>query len=187
MVFSQTAVTSNALICATFEKTAELAYIYQKITIQMRPRIYIDTSVIGGYFDDEFEDATKRLFTRIANRDFYVYFSEVNETELSLAPKFIRDLKKLIPDDCYKYLDLDDECKKLAEAYIIERVLGQASLNDAYHIAIASVNRLDCLVSWNFKHIVNFDKIKLFNSINLKLGYPLIDIRTPLEFLKYED
>jgi hypothetical protein len=93
----------------------------------------------------------------------------------------------LIPEECYKYLDLDDESKKLAEKYIIERVLGQASLNDAYHIAIASVNRLDCLVSWNFKHIVNFDKIKLFNSINLKLGYPLIDIRTPLEFLKYED
>lgn len=153
----------------------------------MKPRIYIDTSVIGGYFDDEFEDASKRLFTRIANRDFDVYFSEVNETQLSLAPKFIRDLKKLIPKECYKYLDLDDESKKLAETYIIERVLGQASLNDAYHIAIASVNRLDCLVSWNFKHIVNFDKIKLFNSINLKLGYPLIDIRTPLEFLKYED
>lgn len=93
----------------------------------------------------------------------------------------------MIPKECYKYLDLDDESKKLAETYIIERVLGQASLNDAYHIAIASVNRLDCLVSWNFKHIVNFDKIKLFNSINLKLGYPLIDIRTPLEFLKYED
>ena len=60
-------------------------------------------------------------------------------------------------------------------------------MNDAFHIALASVNRLDCLVSWNFKHIVNFDKIKLFNSINLKLGYPLIDIRTPLEFLKHED
>ena len=67
-----------------------------------------------------------------------------------------------------------------------EKVLGQASMNDAYHIAIASVNRLDCLISWNFKHIVNFDKIKKFNSINLKLGYPLIDIRTPLEFFKYE-
>jgi hypothetical protein len=75
----------------------------------------------------------------------------------------------------------------LAESYVREKVLGQASLNDAYHIAISSVNRLDCLISWNFKHIVNFDKIRLFNSINLKLGYPLIDIRTPLEFLKYED
>ncbi|RLD61204.1 MAG: PIN domain protein [Bacteroidetes bacterium] len=150
----------------------------------MRQRIYIDTSVIGGYFDEEFEDASKRLFARIENKDFDVYFSEVNETELSLAPIHIQDIKKLIPIDCYKYLDLNKEAKKLAETYVDEKALGQASMNDAYHIAIASVNRLDCLISWNFKHIVNFDKIKLFNSINLKLGYPLIDIRTPLAFLK---
>lgn len=74
--------------------------------------------------------------------------------------------------------------KYFSETYIFNKALGKASTNDAYHIAIASVNRLDCLVSWNFKHIDNFDKIKLFNFINLKLGYPLIDIRTPLEFLK---
>ena len=79
-----------------------------------------------------------------------------------------------------------EQTKQLAEMYINEKALGKTSLNDAYHIAIASVNRLDCLISWNFKHIVNFDKIKLFNSINMKLGYPLIDIRTPLEFLKDE-
>lgn len=153
----------------------------------MRQRIYIDTSVIGGYFDEEFEAATKSLFGRIANKDFDIYFSEVNETELSLAPVHIRELKNLIPVDCYKYLILNEEAKQLAETYINEKALGQASMNDAYHIAIASVNRIDCLVSWNFKHIVNYDKIKLFNSINLKLGYPLIDIRTPLEFYKYED
>jgi len=127
------------------------------------------------------------LFERIVNKDFNVYFSEVNETELSLAPQHIRDLKKLIPTECYKYVDLNDAAKMLAETYIFEKALGKASTNDAYHIAIASVNGLDCLVSWNFKHIVNFDKIKLFNSINLKLGYQLIDIRTPLEFLNYED
>jgi predicted nucleic acid-binding protein len=153
----------------------------------MKPRIYIDTSVIGGYFDEEFESASRRLFDRIANKDFDVYFSEVNETELSLAPKHIRDLKNIIPTDCYKYLILNDEAKERAETYVKENALGQASLNDAYHIALASVSRLDCLISWNFKHIVNFDKIRLFNSINLKLGYPLIDIRTPLEFLNYED
>ncbi|MFM8317862.1 MAG: PIN domain-containing protein [Bacteroidota bacterium] len=153
----------------------------------MKPRIYIDTSVIGGYFDEEFESASRRLFDRIANKDFDVYFSEVNETELSLAPKYIRDLKNIIPTDCYKYLILNDEAKELAETYVKENALGQASLNDAYHIALASVSRLDCLISWKFKHIVNFDKIRLFNSINLKLGYPLIDIRTPLEFLNYED
>ena len=59
----------------------------------MRQRIYIDNSVIGGYFDEEFEEATKRLFDRIKAKDFDIYFSEVNETELSLAPKHIRDIK----------------------------------------------------------------------------------------------
>ncbi len=157
------------------------------MSLTMRQRIYIDTSVVGGYFDEEFEVVTKQLFDRIINKDFDIYFSEVNETELSLAPQNVQDIKLLIPKECYKYLELNDEAKKLAETYVSEKALGQASMNDAFHIAIASVNRLDCLVSWNFKHIVNYDKIKLFNSINLKLGDPLIDIRTPLEFLKYED
>ena len=153
----------------------------------MRRRLYIDNSVIGGYHDKEFIVATRQFFDRIIAKDFDIYFSEVNETELSLAPKNIRDVKKLIPIECYYYLDLNDDAKQLAETYVRDKALGKASLNDAYHIAIASVNRLDCLVSWNFRHIVNFDKIKMFNSINLKLGYPLIDIRTPLEFLKNEN
>ena len=153
----------------------------------MKPRIYIDTSVIGGYFDDEFKELTVKFFNRIFKKDFFVYFSEINETELELAPKHIRDLKGKIPKDCYRYLPLDNESKALAEVYIKEKVLGKASYNDAYHIAIASTNRLDVLVSWNFKHIVNYDKIKLFNSINMRLGYPLIDLRTPSELINYGD
>ncbi|MCF8373376.1 MAG: hypothetical protein K9H64_17285 [Bacteroidales bacterium] len=86
-----------------------------------------------------------------------------------------------------KYLELDEESRGLADTYINEKVLGKASLDDAYHIAIATVNRLDVLVSWNFKHIVNYDKIKLFNSINLRFGYPLIEIRSPKEFVRYEN
>ena len=155
--------------------------------IIMKQRIYIDTSVIGGYFDDEFKESTGRFFERIFDRDFSVYFSSINDAELTLAPQHIRELKDRIPADCYRYVELNQESKDLAGAYIMEKALGQASYNDAYHIAIASVNRLDVLVSWNFKHIVNYDKIKLFNSINLKLGYPLIDIRTPLELIKYGD
>jgi len=153
----------------------------------MKQRIYLDNSVIGGYFDDEFEEPTRQLFDRIMAKDFDVYYSEVNETELSLAPKYIRDIKDLIPSDSFNYLILNGDAKELAEMYLHEKVLGPTSMNDAYHIAIASVNRLDCLISWNFKHIVNFNKIKLFNSINLRLGYPLIDIRSPLEFLKDEN
>lgn len=153
----------------------------------MKLRVYIDTSVVGGYFDDEFEDVTKLFFERIFNKDFLVYFSEISETELSLAPSFVKDLKSRIPIECYRYLELDEESRELAETYLKEKILGKASLDDAYHIAIATVNRLDVLVSWNFKHIVNYDKIKLFNSINLRFGYPMIEIRSPKEFVRYEN
>ena len=84
----------------------------------MRQRIYIDTSVIGGYFDEEFEEPTRLLFNRITNKDFDIYFSEVNETELILAPQEVQDVKKLIPIDCYKYVELNSEAKQLAETYI---------------------------------------------------------------------
>lgn len=152
----------------------------------MKQRIYIDTSVIGGYYDSEFEVATRKLFGRIVNRDFSIYFSEVNETELVLAPPHVQEVKALIPSDCLTFITMSDDVETLAQTYISEKALGKASENDAYHIALSSVHRLDCLISWNFKHIVNFDKIKMFNSINMRLGYPLIDIRSPLEFLKDE-
>ncbi|MDR3181022.1 MAG: PIN domain-containing protein [Prevotellaceae bacterium] len=150
----------------------------------MKQRIYIDTSVIGGYYDPEFDSATRQLFSRIAANEFNVYFSEINEAELQNAPQQVKDVKKLIPPESYHYIEMSDEVKTLALLYISENALGKASRNDAYHIALASVNRIDCLISWNFKHIVNYDKIKMFNAINMKFGYPLIDIRSPLEFLK---
>lgn len=145
----------------------------------MRQRIFIDTSVIGGYYDEEFEEATKKLFERIERKDFIVYISEVNETELALAPSKVKDVKDKIPTDCLQFLEIDNETDALAQTYINEKALGKSSENDAYHIALA----IDCLISWNFKHIVNFDKIKMFHSINIRLGYPIIDIRSPLEFL----
>ena len=149
----------------------------------MRQRIYIDTSVIGGYFDAEFEAATRQLFKRIADKEFEVYLSEVNKVELTDAPAHVRAIEDLIPADCYHYIEVTDEVKALALLYIEEKALGKASRNDAYHIALASVHRVDCLISWNFKHIVNFDKIQMFNAINMRFKYPLIDIRSPLEFL----
>lgn len=153
----------------------------------MRQRIYIDTSVIGGYYDEEFEVATQKLFERIENKDFDIYFSVVNNVELALAPQHVKDVKNKIPIECLQFIEINDEVESLAQTYLREKALGKASENDAYHIALASVNRLDCLISWNFKHIVNFDKIKMFNSINIRLGYPIIDIRSPLEFLKDEN
>ena len=153
----------------------------------MKLRIYIDTSVIGGYFDEEFDEDTKEFFKQVENKKFEIYFSEVNETELSLAPENIRELKYRIPQDCYHYLELTEEIGELANEYINSKALGPSSLNDAFHIAFATVHRLDVLISWNFKHIVNYNKIRLFNSINLKLGYPTIDLRTPREIIDYEE
>ena len=152
----------------------------------MKQRIYIDTSVIGGYHDTEFEMATRKLFKRIADKEFDVYFSEVNETELINAPQYVKEVKDLIPADCFQYVEMTEEIKALSMLYIEEKALGKASKNDAYHIAMASINRVDCLISWNFKHIVNYDKIKMFNAVNMRFGYPLINICSPLEFLKYD-
>ena len=153
----------------------------------VKQRIYIDTSVVGGYYDDEFSADTKKLFERIKNEDFKVYLSEISRLELLPAPKQVQDVIELIPVSCLNYLEFTEEAKQLAEYYINERILGSASRDDAYHIAIATVNRIDILLSWNFRHIVNLDKIRLFNAINLKNGYPAIEIRSPKELLKYED
>ena len=153
----------------------------------VKQRIYIDTSVVGGYYDDEFSADTKKLFERIKNEDFKVYLSEISRLELLPAPKQVQDIIELIPVSCLNYLEFTEEAKQLAEYYINERILGSASRDDAYHIAIATVNRIDILLSWNFRHIVNLDKIRLFNAINLKNGYPAIEIRSPKELLKYED
>ena len=150
----------------------------------MKQRIYIDTSVIGGYYDTEFDTATRLFFRSIANKEFDVYFSEVNEAELMNAPQQVKEVKDLIPADCFHYINVTDEVETLAQLYISEKALGKASENDAYHIALASINRIDYLISWNFKHIVNYDKIRMFNAINMRFGYPQINIYSPLEFLK---
>lgn len=153
----------------------------------MRKRIYIDTSVIGGYFDSEFETDTKLFFNRIYAKEFDVHLSEISTAELLPAPQKVRDLVLTIPSECLTILDFTKAGRELADHYMREKILGPASLNDAYHIAIASINRIDVLVSWNFKHIVNLDKILLFNAVNLKYGYPLIDIRAPKEMIRYEE
>jgi len=153
----------------------------------MKQKIYIDNSVLGGYFDKDFKQDTRKLFDRIRKGDFIIHLSEISELELLEAPEYVKDLKKEIPNDFLVNLELDEDAKYLAENYIKEKILTKSNINDAYHIAIATVNRIDVLISWNFRHIVNLNKIRLFNSVNLKLGFPQIDIRTPKELINYED
>jgi hypothetical protein len=86
-----------------------------------------------------------------------------------------------------EFVELTYEINQLAEQYIREGVVGETSIDDCRHIACATVNKVDCLVSWNFKHIVNIFRIRGYNSINLKNGYGQLDIRSPKEIISDED
>lgn len=153
----------------------------------MRQRIYIDTSVFGGYFDEEFAEHTIPLFDRLRNDEFTLLFSTVTQDELEAAPNKVKALVKSIKSELTEFLDITDEAVDLATEYITEKVVGQTSYADCLHIALATINRADFLISWNFRHIVNVERIRGYNSINIKNGYKLLEIRSPREFEKYED
>ena len=145
-------------------------------------KIYLDTSVFGGYFDAEFEKHTKPLFERIANGEFELLFSVQIENELKTSPQHVRDLVARVKSGSFQFLKMTDEAIALAQEYIDEKVVGQTSFSDCVHIALATTYNADYLVSWNFKHIVNVQRIRGYNTINLKNGYSLLEIRTPREF-----
>lgn len=151
-----------------------------------KQKVYIDTSVIGGYFDKEFDVATRRFFIEVKKGEYNVVISNVTEGELLDAPERVRSLLNNL-DIEYEVIKLTDDVVSLALEYIRENVVGQTSYDDCLHIAIATVSRLDLLVSWNFKHIVNIKRIRGYNGINIKNGYPSIEIRSPKDLIDYEN
>ncbi len=153
----------------------------------MKQRIYIDTSVVGAYFDEEFSEVTQDLFKRLENNEIVFVISDLLDLELTGAPQNVRELLYKFTPDKFERVQLTEEAIKLADSYISEKVVGKTSLEDCRHIALATINRVDVLASWNFKHIVNLDRIKGYNSVNYKLGYPMIEIRSPKDLLHYED
>jgi predicted nucleic acid-binding protein len=153
----------------------------------MKQRIYIDTSVFGGYYDPEFETYTIPLFERINNGEFRIMLSAVTQDELEGAPENVQDLVKKLKQEFTEFVDTSDEAVDLATEYISEKVVGQTSYTDCLHIALATINRADFLISWNFKHIVNVQRIRGYNAINIKNGYKQLEIRSPRDFEKYED
>ncbi|GHV21888.1 hypothetical protein AGMMS49959_11740 [Planctomycetales bacterium] len=148
-------------------------------------RIYIDTSVVGGYFDDEFAAATQALFARLVAGEVVFVVSDVLGDELTNAPQRVRELLDRCDRSSIESVKLTEEAKALANRYIAEKVVGEASVDDCRHIALATVNRVDAIASWNFKHIVNLDRIRGYNGVNLKNGYASVEIRSPQELLNY--
>jgi hypothetical protein len=145
--------------------------------------VYADTSVIGGCFDEEFNVWSNALIQEFISGIKRIVISDLTLQELELARAEVREKIREIPEENILGIGINDEAIQLAEAYIIEGALTNKSYNDALHIALATLNNSDVLASWNFKHIVNLERIRLYNSINLRLGYRIIEIRTPREIL----
>jgi len=153
----------------------------------MKQRFYFDTSVFGGVFDKEFEEISLQLFERVKLGKIICVFSDLTETELVNAPENVRTFFKTLPGDYLERAFVNDEILTLALKYIEEKVVGQTSFDDCVHIATATINKVDLLVSWNFKHIVNVYRIRGYNSVNLRMNYSTLEIRSPKEIIEYED
>ena len=153
----------------------------------MIQRFYFDTSVFGGLYDTEFEKETTILFEKVALGQIICVYSNLTESELSKAPQAVKDFFQNLKDSQKEVISVTPEALQLAQTYINENVVGQTSLDDCIHIATATLSKVDILVSWNFKHIVNVYRIRGYNSVNLRLGYSTIDIRSPNEITGNED
>ncbi len=149
--------------------------------------LYLDTSVFGGQFDPEFELWTRLLFDRIKKGQYRLLYSRLTDDELNRAPEQVKELVLEIPAKYVEVVELTKDAIELADSYINEKVVGKASRADCLHIALATLNNADILVSWNFKHIVNINRIRGYNSVNYRHGHQILEIRTPREILEYED
>ena len=108
----------------------------------MKQRIYIDTSVVGGYFDEEFSETTKELFERLENNEIAFIISDLLELELTGAPKNVRELLYQFSRDKFERVTLTAEAIQLADQYIIEKVVGKTSIEDCRHIALQRLTKL---------------------------------------------
>ena len=146
-----------------------------------RPRIYADTSVIGGCLDDEFAKDSLALLGMAQAGEILLLLSDVLAFELDTAPADVQRVLADLPEGAFEYVVSSEESAHLRDAYLRARVVGPRHAIDAHHIALATVFRANLLVSWNFKHIVHWDRIRLYNAVNLREGYSPIEIRSPKE------
>jgi len=149
-------------------------------------RVYADTSVFGGVFDEEFAEPSRRFLDRVRRGELTLVVSPQVLRELSLAPRTVQDLFDTIPESSLETVPVGSAVEALADAYLAAGVLGSGSRDDALHVAAASVANADLIVSWNFRHIVNYGRIRKYGAVNVLHGYRPIEIRSPAE-LAYGD
>jgi len=150
----------------------------------MRPRYYLDTSVLGGYFDLEFQEDTRAFWEALCAGRCAAVISSLTLEELARAPAEVQELLGGLPDDGLETVAVTDEVEFLADRYVSEGVVTARFRGDALHVAAATMGGVKAIVSWNFKHLVNLRRIELFNGVNMLGGYRTIDIRTPREVIE---
>lgn len=160
-----------------------------RATTRRRPlRIYADTSVFGGVGDDEFAAPSRAFFDRVREGQIILLVSRITYDELRRAPEYARSVLESLAIDLTEEVPVEDEAYALADAYETHGAIGRASYDDALHVAAATVAEADAIVSWNFRHIVNLNRIRKFSGVNALMGYGTIEIRSPLELSNaYED
>ena len=148
-------------------------------------RSYGDTSIFGGVFDEEFSRFSRRFFDYVKSGyiDLVVSSLVLQEIERALArvQGFFDAQSELI-----RTVDITEEALELRSASLRASILGERHRVDAFHVALATVHECRVIVSWNFRHIVNSQKIPLYNGVNLSAGYPPISIHSPAE-VNYDD
>ena len=151
------------------------------------PQLYLDTSVIGGYFDAEFEQDTRELW-RQQEAGLWVFVTSSSVAkELPQAPPNVRLLfeRTFGPNDLM--LDPTPAVEALAQAYVAAAVVSSTFMEDAIHVALCALNSIDYLVSWNFKHLVNTRRAAGFNEVNQLRGYPSVSIISPKELIHVDE
>jgi predicted nucleic acid-binding protein len=150
----------------------------------MIQRFYFDTSVLSGVFDNEFAEHSTILMEKVKFGQIKAVISELAEEEIMKARKEIRDYYKSLPKENIEFVEISKDALLLADTYIAEKVVGKTSKDDCLHIGMATVYKVDLLVSWNFKHIVNIYRIRGYNAVNIKLGFPPLEIRSPKDIVE---
>lgn len=148
-------------------------------------RVYIDTSVVGGCFDEEFAPWSNGLMKDFRIGNFTAVTSEVVAAEIEPAPEEVRSKYDELKSYGAEVVEITDEIVELADVYEEREILSSNYRDDGLHIAAATVHEIDILTSWNFKHIVHYEKIRKFNAANHEFGYKPVEIRTPREVTNY--
>ena len=155
-------------------------------SVQKPIRIYVDTSVFGGVFDVEFERASLELFDQAQGGKCRIVVSSLVIDELAGAPEPVRvllyELQTLV-----EVVGVTEEAIGLQRAYLDAGIVGPRRFADALHVAVATVSECRAIVSWNFKHIVNFRKVPLYNWVNAARGFGAIAIHSPREVVFDEE